>query len=403
MQLLKNIAILFYIAFKALNALKIYYFNLNYFLIMYFFKNNIKKISILRLNALVTLKFTLIVFLLGIDASAFANNSIEFDPNYSIRINDMEAGFYYFERLVQTSEGYVLETGMELHDNKTMGRFGCEQTMRMVFVELVENGILGGEELDEPMVEEEAFYEYYKNTFLRYVENIRPYSDLRDFFSESLMVWHGSNCIFMNRFESNPTWFLNLPSEKLLINESGAPQRRSIQKRFPGLTASSDKVVQYDENQIVFNISTEGYDDIHASTTTTGTVFDPLQINMIVASFDYHEGFRQSLRFKNLYVDVPYYEEWREDGPKTEISAIEATVSVKGSMFLPVKGEEMPVWAVEVRGFEPVSYHPLFHLYDNYHRNFGFIRYYICKSEGNILMMETLTSGERPTAIYYAE
>jgi len=86
----------------------------------------------------------LLVFPVGI--SATEGNQGGIDPEYSLRLNDSEAGFYYFERVVDSEEGPVLEIGMELHDQKTMGRYGCEQTLRKVVQDLAEMGIMSEEE-----------------------------------------------------------------------------------------------------------------------------------------------------------------------------------------------------------------------------------------------------------------
>jgi len=345
--------------------------------------------------------FLLLVFPVGI--SATEGNQGGIDPEYTLRLNDSEAGFFYFERVVDSEEGPILEIGMELHDQKTMGRYGCEQTLRKVVQDLAEMGIMSEEDFGEPLVDEETFYTEYKNAFLRYADNIRPYSDLQNFFSESLRIWHEMHCMLRNRFESNPDWYLNLPAEQVLLNESGLPVRRTYLRRIPGISGESVKKIQYNADEVVFAISSEGYDNIRVSSPSSGQVYDPYQINMIISSLDYHEGFEQTFEFKRLYLDIPLYEEWPEEGPGTEVLPVELSVSVAGSMFLAMDGEEIPVWAVDARGFREVSYHPLFHLYDSYHRRFDTIRYYVCQSEGDILMMEALTSGGRPVGIYRAE
>ncbi len=324
-----------------------------------------------------------------------------FDPEYTLRLNDREAGFYYNERVVPTTEGLVLEISMELHDNKRLGSYGCEQTNRLIAQDLLSSGILGEGGFDDLLVDEMAFYEHYKLAFLRYADNVRPYADLQGFF-KSLEIWYSQHCLLRNRLESNPEWFLDLPAERLVLNDAGMPLRRSYSVQMPGISVESWKEVQYNDNHVQYMISSEGYDDVVVSTPATAPVFDPFQINMIVASLDYHEGFEQSFRFKELLVDVPLYEEWPEEGPETESYPVDVTVKLAGPMFLPLEAVERPVWAVDVTGFH-VSYHPLFHLYDHYHRRFDTMRYYICKEEGDILMMETLTSGGRPVSIYHTD
>ena len=329
-------------------------------------------------------------------------NSFVFDPDYSLRLNDREAGFYYHERVVPSTEGLLLEISFELHDNKTMGRYGCEQTNRLVAQDLLAAGVMGEGGFDDILVDEVTFYEHYKLAFLRYVNNVRPYADLREFVSESLRIWYEQHCFMRNRLESNPGWFLDLPAERLVLDDSGMPLRTSFVQEIPGISVKSLKEVNYTEDQVTFRISSEGYEDIKVSAAVSAPVFDQFQINMVVASLDYHEGFEQSIRFKQLFVDVPLYEEWPDEGPETESYGVDALIKLAGSVFLPLDGEERPVWAVDVTGFE-VSYHPLFHLYDHNHRRFDTIRYYICREKGEILMMETLTTDGRPVSIYHAD
>ncbi|TVR84520.1 MAG: hypothetical protein EA409_00770 [Saprospirales bacterium] len=345
----------------------------------------------------------LLVLLCPVLVLAGNQNNDSFDPDYALRLNDREAGFYYYERVVPSDEGMVLEISMELHDHKTMGRYGCEQILRMVLQDLADSGILDTEDFGEPLVDEMTFYESYKLSFIRHASNIRPYKDLQDFFSESLRIWHHQNCLFLNRFESRPEWFLDLPTEQLYLSDSGMPKHKTINQKIPGISVVSEKEIQYEQDRVDFKITSEGYDEIRASFEVSGPVFDPFQINMIVASLDYHEGFEQSYKFKGLFVDVPLYEDWPEEGPETEAFTVDATIKVAGSMFLPFDGEEVSVWAVDVNGFELVSYHPLFHLVDHYHRRFDTVRYYICQSKGNILMVETLTSDGTPRGMFHAD
>lgn len=346
--------------------------------------------------------FVLLFFLMGSTSLPASNNQgIPFDPSYEIRLNDREGGFYYHERIVSTTEGYVLEMGFELHDNKLGNRFGCEQMNRMIFSDLLDSGVFGDEGFNNPEVSEEEFMVAYKSAFLKYADNVRPYRDLRGF-GESLQIWFSRHCGMQNRLESNPEWFLNLPEERLVLNNSGMPRRKSYNSDILGMNLNTIKEVFYDEESISFRVISELHDDITATSGIDIPVYDPFQINMIVSSFSYEDGFEKDLVFMDFYVEVPF-DESGDDLPNTEIYPVEAKLKVNGSMFFPVEGEEIEVWVVDITGLTTSLYHPLLHLYDFYHRRFETLRYYIDKDSGDILMAETLTASGRPVSGFHVD
>ncbi len=344
----------------------------------------------------------LLMIILPAGLSAAESHAYVFNPDYSLRLNDREAGFYYHERVVQTTEGPVLEISMELHDNTTRGRHGCEQTNRLIAQDLFASGLLGEEGFDDPLVDDITFYEHYKQAFLRHADNVRPYGDFQEFFSESLRIWYAQHCFLGNRLESNPEWFLDLPAEQLVLNDAGMPRRASFHFNILGFSEKSLMEIEYIENQLEYMITTEGYMDISATVPLSAPVFDPFQINMIVASIDFDERFDHSFRFKDLLVDSPPSWEVPEAGPATELSPVDVTIEKAGLAYLPLDGEERPVWVVDVSGFR-VPYHPLLHLFDQRVQDrVNTMRYYICEAEGDILMMETLDRMDNPVSIFHA-
>lgn len=349
-----------------------------------------------------TVAFLICHFFMMLSASPLASNNhnLPFDPSYEIRLNDKEAGFYYQERIVSTTEGYVLEMDFELHDNKLGNRFGCEQMNRMIISDLLDSGLLGDEGFNNPEISEMEFMELYKSAFLKYADNVRPYTDLRGF-AESLEIWYSRHCGMLNRLESDPEWFLNLPEEHLVLTNSGMPRRKSYDSDVLGMNLNTVKEVSYDKNIVSFRVISELYDDITAASPVSSPVYDLFQINMIVSSLSYEKGFEKDLTFIDLYVDVPFDES--SDLPKTETYQVDAKLKVSGTMFLPLGGEEIEVWAVDITGLTTSLYHPLLHFYDHYHRRFETLRYYIDKDSGNILMAETLTSSGRPVSVFHVE
>ena len=343
------------------------------------------------------------VLVLLISTLSYASESegFAFNPDYEIRFHDREAGLYFYERVVPSTEGYILEMHFEVHDNKQGGRYGCEQMNRMIIQDLLGSGFFGEEGLDDPTVDEIEFMEQYKTAFLKYANNVRPYSDLRGFL-QSLEIWYAQNCRSMNRLESNPEWYNDLTEYQLVLTNDGMPFRKSYVLENLGLRQNTKLEVYYLGDSVRFNRISEDYGHITASAPITQRVYDPFQINMIVSSLEYYDGFEKDLVFKNLLVDL-YGADSEEKGPETSIDHVVSRLSVRGTMFLPLDGKEVEVWAVDLTGFPTTLYHPMLHIYDRYHRRFSILRYYIDKESGNILMAETLRSEDFPVSFFHVE
>lgn len=346
--------------------------------------------------------FVFLFLFLSIVLNANDDPPFTFKSDYEIRLNDKEAGFYYNEKIIESPEGPKLEMTFEIHDNKIGNRFGCEQTNRMIFQDMLEMEAFKDEGFENPNVSEEEFMQLYKSSFLQFADYVRPYADMQGFLA-SLEIWYSQNCWLRNRMEASPEWYKNLPENSLLLHENGLPAKKTITTDLYGQLKGTTTQINYNQNEVSFLIQNEQFSDISAAIKTTKTVFDPFQLNMIVSSLNYHEDFELDLLFKNIYVEYPLGESAViGQALPTEIYPVEVKLQVTGTMFVPMDGDEIETWAVELSGFTGL-YHPLLDIYDFHHRRFDKLRYFIDKASGNILQMESLTSGGRPVSIYFAE
>ncbi len=343
------------------------------------------------------------MLLISMMAKASSPANIIFSGSYELRLNDRSGGFYYQEKITETPEGLLLSISLEPHEEKYGKHHSCEQISRFIINDLVQNGIIDPETGDE-LGDEMEFMEAYKTAFLEHAFDIRPFGDDWQDFFEAVQDFYMKHC-GLNRFENNSLWFLDPPSEELLMDAEFRPLNKTVNS---GLFQQRDRQllqVNYTGEGINYHMKMKGVEDINEVFKTDKVIHDPLQLFFLLSSFNYHEGFRHELHFVNLSALVlsdEYGQRITGPGVQAEHNFYEYDVSIRvaGTKNLVLDGNSTQVWAVDVKGFHP-KYHPLFNVYDHYLRNSENLRIYVDKENGNILRVETLRH-DQPLSILYS-
>ncbi len=337
-------------------------------------------------------------------ANASSPANINFSGSYELTLNDRAGGFYYHEKLVETPDGLLLSISLEPHDEKYGNHHSCEQISRYIMNDLLQNGIMDPETGDE-MVDELEFMEAYKIAFLEHAFDVRPFGDDWQDFFEAVQDFYMKHC-GLNRFENNSLWFLNPPSEELLMDAEFMPLTKTIDSRLFQQHDRQLVQVEYTGEGVNYHMKLKGVEDINEVFETERVIHDPLQLFFLLSSFNYYEGFSHELHFVKLSALVlsdEYGQRVTGPGVQAEHTFYEYDVSIRvaGTKNLVLDGNSAKVWVVDVKGFYP-KYHPLFNVYDHYLRNSENLRIFVDKENGNILRVETLRH-DRPLSILHSK